>query len=48
MNSLDYVLVALEVKYGPIAFSYANAEGCSHFLYDDDCGWGCKGNAMGD
>lgn len=27
MNSQDYVLIALKLKYGPIAFSYANAEG---------------------
>lgn len=48
MKKLEEVLAALEVKYGPIAKNYANPEGCDHFLYDDDCTWGCKGNAMGD
>lgn len=32
MNSQDYVLIALKLKYGPIAFSYANAEGGESFL----------------
>ena len=48
MKKLDYVLAALEIKYGPIAYCYVNEKGCDHFLYDDDCDWGCKGNAMGD
>lgn len=48
MNTLDYVLDALEVKYGPIAYSDSDAdkESCSHFFYDDDCK-SCKGNATG-
>ena len=47
MNKLDYVLDALETKYGSIDFCHADEEGCPHFLYDKDCEWGCKGNAMG-
>lgn len=47
MENLDNVLAGLEIKYGPITFCDVASQGCAHFLYDDDCSWGCKGNAMG-
>lgn len=46
MNSLDYVLVALKLKYGQSLLAMQMQKG-AHFLYDDDCDWDSKGNAMG-
>ena len=46
-KKLDYILGELEIKYGPITCFFTDSKGCDHFLYDDDCDWGCKGNAMG-
>lgn len=47
MEKINEVLKYLEEKYGRIEVEVQYEGGCPTFIYDDDCTWGCKGNAMG-
>ena len=47
MGKINDDLKYLVEMYGCIEVEIQYDGGCPTFIYDEDCTWGCKGNAMG-